>query len=181
MMKKLLLFKTDEENYSYLIEVLKMLLGKQLKHSLKENYLLAETNEEIEGLNETIQSLETDLNALIHFYQTSTNQPEKEISLIINSFLNASYGHYQFKSLLLQVKNKTDATDLFHFIIEGSGVTEEIIFAMADSNLNVSQAAQCLYLHRNTLLYKIERLNSLKSFDLKNFNDLYILIYLLKA
>lgn len=180
-MKKFLLFKTNEENYSYIIDVLKMLLGNQLKYSLKENYLLVETNEDIEGLNDTIQSLETDLNALIHFYQTSTNQPEKEVSLILNSFLNASYGHYQFKSLLLQVKNKVDATELFHFIVEGSGVTEEIIFAMANSNLNVSQASQYLYLHRNTLLYKIERLNSLKNFDLKNFNDLYILVYLLKA
>lgn len=180
-MKKLLLFKTNEENYSYVVDVLKMLLGNQLKYTIKETYLLVECKEEIEGLTDTIQSLETDLNALIHYYQTSTNQPEKEVSLLLNCFLNASYGHYQFKSLLLQVKNKVEATELFHFIVEGSGITEEIIYAMADSNLNVSQASQLLYLHRNTLIYKMERLNALKDFDLKNFNDLYILVHLLKA
>lgn len=180
-MKQILLFKTNEENYSYIIEILKMLLGNQMKYSIKEKYLLVETNDQIEGLLDTIQSLESDLNALIHFYQTSTNQPEKEISLILNSFFQASYGHYQLKSLLLQVKNKSEAAELFHFVVEGSGVTEEVIFAMADSDLNVSQASQILYLHRNTLLYKIERLATLKKFDLRSFNDLYILIHLLKA
>lgn len=180
-MKKLLLFKTIEENYPSILEVFKMVLGNTMKYTFKEQYLMIEFPEEIEGLSDIIQSLESDLNALIHSYQTGTNQPEKEVSLIINSFLNMSYGHYHFKSLLLNVKNKVDATDLFNFIVEGSGITEEIIFAMADCNLNVSQASTLLYMHRNTLLYKIERLISLKSFDLKNFNDLYILIQLLRA
>ncbi|MDE7161625.1 MAG: helix-turn-helix domain-containing protein, partial [Anaeroplasmataceae bacterium] len=165
----------------YIIDVLKMLLGSNIKYNLEPEYLLLESQGDLDGLSDTIQSLESDLNALIHFYQTETDQPEKEISLILESFLKMSYGHYQFKSLLLNIKGKAEATELFNFIVEGTGITDEIILAMADCNLNVSQASQMLYMHRNTLLYKIERLISLKGFDLKNFNDLYILVQLLRA
>ncbi|MDE6661188.1 MAG: helix-turn-helix domain-containing protein, partial [Anaeroplasmataceae bacterium] len=114
-------------------------------------------------------------------YQTTSLKPSKEISLVEEAFSDLSYGHYQFKSFVLNVKKKELALELFQFITEGSGVTEDIILAMADCDLNVSKASNLLYMHRNTLLYKIERLIILSDFDLKCFNDLYLLVQLLRA
>jgi hypothetical protein len=39
------------------------------------------------------------------------------------------------------------------------------------ANLNVSEAARLLYLHRNTLLHRIERIRELTGYDVRNFED----------
>ncbi|MDE5856517.1 MAG: helix-turn-helix domain-containing protein, partial [Anaeroplasmataceae bacterium] len=160
----------------------RMLLGNMVQIK-EEDTLLKIKCQEIDQkeIEATIQSLESDLNASITSYQTTSLKPSKEIALVEKAFLEMSYGHYQFKSFVLNVKEKELALELFQFIVEGSGVTEDIILAMADCDLNVSKASNLLFMHRNTLLYKIERLISLSNFDLKCFNDLYLLIQLLRA
>lgn len=181
-MKKYVLLKANKENYPYIIDVFRMLLGNSLQVEETDTFLKIEyQNAEDVEISATIESLESDLNALISSYQTSTSKPSKEISVVQDLFLEINYGHYQFKSLILNVKNKLTALEVFQFIVDGSGVTEDIILAMADCDLNVSKASVLLYMHRNTLLYKIERLISLSDFDLKSFNDLYILVQLLRA
>jgi len=39
------------------------------------------------------------------------------------------------------------------------------------ANLNVSEAARLLYLHRNTLLHRIDRIRQLTGYDIRNFED----------
>lgn len=181
-MEKYILLRTATENFSYIKDVFHLLVGNEVQIEVDEQILKMRCNtigqEEIDA---TITSLESDLNALISSYQTTTLKPSKEISLVEPIFKEASYGHYQFKSLIQNVKDKITSLELFHFIVDGSGVTEDIIMAMADCDLNVSKASHQLYMHRNTLLYKIDRLISLSDFDLKRFNDLYILVQLIRA
>lgn len=182
MMKKCILLKTPKENYPYILDVLKMLLGCNIQATEDQGCLCMDCAvEDTKELCSTLQSLEADLNTLISFYVTSTPNPKREIELVKEVFLELEYGHYQFKDVLKYIRKRTQALELFHFIVEGTGVTEEIILAMADCDLNVSQASLKLYMHRNTLLYKIERLEALRGFDLKHFNDLYLLVQLLKA
>ncbi|SFU29154.1 PucR C-terminal helix-turn-helix domain-containing protein [Clostridium sp. DSM 8431] len=40
-----------------------------------------------------------------------------------------------------------------------------------DCGLNVSESAKRLYIHRNTLIYRIEKLERYTGFDIKNFNE----------
>ncbi|MCM1130388.1 MAG: helix-turn-helix domain-containing protein [Roseburia sp.] len=181
-MKKYVLLKTNKENYPYIIDVFRMLLGNALQIEESDTFLKVEYQDAKDTeISATIESLESDLNALITSYQTTTLKPNKEIEIVKDLFLRINYGHYQFKTLILNIRDKLTALEVFQFIIEGSGVTEDIILAMADCDLNVSKASVLLFMHRNTLLYKIERLISLSDFDLKNFNDLYILVQLLRA
>ncbi|MDE6240953.1 MAG: helix-turn-helix domain-containing protein [Anaeroplasmataceae bacterium] len=181
-MEKYIILKTEQENFSYIIDVFRLLIGNTAQVEENRNFIKIKCQDigEIE-IEATIESLESDLNALISSYQTTSLKPSKEIALVEKAFLEMSYGHYQFKSFLYQVKEKGAALDFFQFIVEGSGVTEDIILAMADCDLNVSKASNLLYMHRNTLLYKIDRLISLSDFDLKSFNDLYLLVQLLRA
>ncbi|MBE7088695.1 MAG: PucR family transcriptional regulator [Clostridiales bacterium] len=38
------------------------------------------------------------------------------------------------------------------------------------NNLNVSQTAQALYMHRNTLMYRLNKIKKLTGLDIKNFD-----------
>ena len=50
---------------------------------------------------------------------------------------------------------------------------------MAVTDLNVSKAASLLYLHRNSLNYKLDRLLNDKGFDLRRFIDCFCLYKLM--
>ena len=39
------------------------------------------------------------------------------------------------------------------------------------NNLNISETARELYMHRNTLVYKLERLQKLTGLDIRKFDD----------
>lgn len=55
---------------------------------------------------------------------------------------------------------------------------KELIFSMWESQGNVSVAAKQLFVHRNTLQYRLDRFNQTTGLSLKNMNDL-LLCYLL--
>ncbi|WP_027108971.1 PucR family transcriptional regulator [Lacticigenium naphthae] len=50
----------------------------------------------------------------------------------------------------------------------------EIILALWNSQGNISVAAKALYLHRNTLQYRLDKFNEKTHLSLKNMNDLFL-------
>jgi hypothetical protein len=51
----------------------------------------------------------------------------------------------------------------------------EALNGVVAANLNVSEAARLLYLHRNTLINRIERLKQQTGYDIRNFSDAFTL------
>jgi hypothetical protein len=51
----------------------------------------------------------------------------------------------------------------------------EALHGVVAANLNVSEAARLLYLHRNTLINRIERLKQQTGYDIRNFSDAFTL------
>ena len=51
----------------------------------------------------------------------------------------------------------------------------ETLEGIVAANLNVSEAARLLYLHRNTLLHRIERIREQTGYDVRNFKDAMVL------
>lgn len=49
------------------------------------------------------------------------------------------------------------------------------INAMFDNNLNISDSSKILYIHRNTLLYRIEKIQKITGLDIRKFQDSVIL------
>lgn len=47
----------------------------------------------------------------------------------------------------------------------------ETLFGLIDANLNVSEASRLLYLHRNTLMNRIERIRQQTGYDVRVFRD----------
>ena len=40
-----------------------------------------------------------------------------------------------------------------------------------ENNLNVSETSRQLFIHRNTLVYRLEKLEKITGLDLRNFDD----------
>lgn len=55
----------------------------------------------------------------------------------------------------------------------------KIVISLANNNMNVSETARQLYMHRNTLAYNIERIHKLTSYNPLNFWDLHELATLI--
>ena len=53
-------------------------------------------------------------------------------------------------------------------------LNEEILFTINsffDNNLNISETSRKLFIHRNTLVYRLEKIKNLTGLDLRNFED----------
>ncbi len=49
--------------------------------------------------------------------------------------------------------------------------TQNTIQKFYENNLNISETARQLYLHRNTLVYRLERLEKMIGLDIRKFED----------
>ena len=49
--------------------------------------------------------------------------------------------------------------------------TQNTIQKFYENNLNISETARQLYLHRNTLVYRLERLEKILGLDIRKFED----------
>lgn len=53
----------------------------------------------------------------------------------------------------------------------GDAETLRTAHAFFDSNLNISKTAKALYMHRNTLIYRLNKIKKLTGLDIKKFDD----------
>lgn len=181
MMKQWTIFQAKEDSKPFIVDVFRMLVGSNIEIFEQKEYMeILHTPFSFSQIEAAFQSLEEDLNTTICLYQTypfEKNSMEKE--LILPYFLKQSYGKFQLKSLLSAIPFVLNPTPFLTFILEGSGVDATVVKAMGQADLNVSKAAGKLYMHRNTLLYKLDRLKQLKDFDLRSFTDCMLLYRLL--
>ena len=56
---------------------------------------------------------------------------------------------------------------------------KSIIRTYLESNMNISKASSILYMHRNTLMYKIDNFIKVTGFDVKKFKDAYIIYHII--
>ena len=52
----------------------------------------------------------------------------------------------------------------------------KVILGLADNRMRISETARVLYVHRNTVIYHIDRIKRLTGLDPLNFYDLYALV-----
>ena len=61
-----------------------------------------------------------------------------------------------------------------------SETRKNIILSLADHDMNVSEVARNLYMHRNTAVYNIEQIQSITGKNPMNFYDLHDLVCMVK-
>ena len=60
-------------------------------------------------------------------------------------------------------------------VLENEAINETVD-SFIKGNLNLSQASTNSYVHRNTLIYRIEKVNKLIGLDLRNFEDCLVFV-----
>lgn len=61
-------------------------------------------------------------------------------------------------------------TDGVKKVLDDAELVDSIL-AMLNNNLNVSETSRNTFVHRNTILYRIEKIHKLTGLDLRNFED----------
>ena len=146
----------------------------------------------LKNFSEVIQSLDQDFNLLTlgMIGQTANVNPQtREIfeyeKKIFQSFINTQQinGITMLSDLLIHnigaefKKSSAQLPTLLNFLYEEKEI-QQLIYTLFQNDGNLSQTANALYLHRNTLSYRIEQFYQKTGFDLTYLPDL-IICYLL--
>ncbi len=154
-----------------------------------EHHLLMTYNHEIEvSLNEVITNLASDAFADLRLYESYDFNDAKtrdEHILFIKKLLpNISFQKHLYlndviilKTLLTQIE-KSD----YHFFLKDYINRPDLIKTVQiylESNQNMSLAAKRLYIHRNTLIQRIDKFILVTGFDIRSFIPGYLIYYLI--
>ena len=144
-------------------------------------------------LKDTVSAMEYDFNIRLSILvgQVWTESKEGKVSPVIRAeqavfrawIREGHQGVYRFSQLYLWGIEQADL-DLtpikasLHQLIESQDQLQDIIVALWDNGAVVTKAAQQLYLHRNSLQYKIDKWEELTGLQLKNLTDLALCYHL---
>lgn len=123
--------------------------------------------------------LDINLNFLIgnkHTYDKETpSYFESEVDYLAIAFDRINYitELYIQKTLKTAIKPEKLYPQAFN-LIENNPETKEMIQKLWVTSTNIAQCASKLYLHRNTLIYRMDKFEKETQLDLKNQNDLLI-------
>ena len=144
-------------------------------------------------LKDTVSAMEYDFNIRLSILvgQVWTESKDGKVSPVIRSeqavfrawIREGHQGVYRFSQLYLWGIEQADLdlTPLkasLHQLIESQDQLQDIIVALWDNGAVVTKAAQQLYLHRNSLQYKIDKWEELTGLQLKNLTDLALCYHL---
>ena len=144
-------------------------------------------------LKDTVSAMEYDFNIRLSILvgQVWTESKDGKVSPVIRAeqavfrawIREGHQGVYHFSQLYLWGIEQADL-DLtpikssLHQLIESQDQLQDIIVALWDNGAVVTKAAQQLYLHRNSLQYKIDKWEELTGLQLKNLTDLALCYHL---
>ena len=180
---KFIAIKNLIEYEKIIVDVFKQLAGNNIKSENKDNIIFIyadyENNEDIKDMLLAFEaSLMTNIFAYIST-DTSSVRLEKEEKLAIELLNVLKPGVYDLKSALITNPILNDKSDILSYILDGTGINETFVKGFVESNLNVSQAAKNMFIHRNTMIYKLDKLRTMTGFDIREFKDAFILYLLI--
>lgn len=109
-----------------------------------------------------------DILAYINYYDQELNN---QISTSLKDIIVVS--NNKNLPLLLFIKNQILSK------LDNTMNIKEVIETMLKNNLNVSQTAKVLYLHRTSLINRLDTIEKLTTLDIQNFQDAYAMKILL--
>ena len=104
--------------------------------------------------------------------KTKINNEKEENSLKIGNALKVIPLNEIISSVPTAILEKYVALRDMRALVKIFGDSEMMDTAECffQNNLNVSQTAQALYMHRNTLMYRLNKIKRLTGLDIKNFD-----------
>jgi hypothetical protein len=91
-----------------------------------------------------------------------------------------TYEALLFPMLIKQLKRSGSSSNFAHIRPVVDLELEQTALVFFDNNLNITETANDLFIHRNTLIYRLNKLEGITGYDIRKFNDAinYYLSYL---
>jgi hypothetical protein len=186
MNKYILLTKSNDIDINFLNEFLKDLLKNYELLTLNDYYLIKHQYQDDKELKEAINSymFDVEINAKV-FFGIYLNDAELDDELfVITKYFNKSLKDifYDKKKLLSEYLTH-DLEDFKNIVLKEYSNdfdmqnTLKVFFL---NNMNVLKSSKELYVHRNTLINKLDRFKEKTGYDPKDFKDAYLIYSLIK-
>lgn len=172
---------------NFLVDFLKGLLGQNITSEINDKEIIVYFNRDEEiDFNEIVNVINNELfiDVVLFEGKTTSDDVVDYINFIKNSYYSlAITNFYLSERELIKLSAKVDNEQISRSILKKYYDDNEmlnIVKVFIECNLNTSQAASKLYLHRNTLIGKIDKFINETGYDIKSFSDAYIVYHILK-
>lgn len=182
---RFVMIRKNYDDKEMILDVLKSLLGASIKCEEDEDYLICYHSycNPIDITN-VLKALEDGLMFSVLAYNSmdlDSLKLQRELAIAKSLLDDLSFNVYDLKSALLVKNYIQNKREILDFILESTGINEQFIKGFINSDLNVSQASKAMYVHRNTMIYKLDKLKDISGFDLRKFQDAYLLYMLIES
>lgn len=175
-------------NTPLIIDFLKGFIGNHIQVSYENQYTtVLYENFDRNVLSEGLSSLWEDISDFKVFISKTYYKKtliERDI-LSVKKLLDCTdfqYGLFDESKLCLEAintNNKQELKSLVLGIYSNDSQVLEMIRVFLECNMNTSLAAKKLYMHRNTLINRLDKFKLVTGYDLKDFKDAYLIYSLL--
>lgn len=175
-------------NTPLIIDFLKGFIGNHIQVSYENQYTtVLYENFDRNVLSEGLSSLWEDISDFKVFISKTYYKKtliERDI-LSVKKLLDSTdfqYGLLDESKLCLEAintNNKQELKNLVLGIYSNDSQVLEMIRVFLECNMNTSLAAKKLYMHRNTLINRLDKFKLVTGYDLKDFKDAYLIYSLL--
>lgn len=183
-MNKFVILKNIGQNRNIILDEFKNFVASNIEYSFEGEYLtIYYLDKEYIDVKTFFISLGTELLINLVGYMSSDSpiQLDKEYQIAKILMSGLSEGMYNLKEALLHCSDlsKADKSEILKLILDRSGIDIMFVKGFISVDLNVSKASQVLYIHRNTLNYKLDKLKEISGFDLRGFMDAFLITKLI--
>lgn len=194
------LIESFDYNTKELVDILKKNLTKEINFILSLNYknivMIKTMNEKFDEkkffklINKKIEDIKKNLKIKINIgvggivenlKDLNKSFEESKIALEINKIFDENnkitkYNELGIKRLIYSISDSTCENFLKETLKNKKieNLNEETLFTIDNffkNNLNVSETSRKLFIHRNTLVYRLEKIKKITGLNLKNFED----------
>ncbi len=138
-----------------------------------------------EEIFEALSGLVVDYDTKLYAYTSRMDFNETNYNIIKDYFLKEElkenvYNEHKF-ILELVLKGKTKDLDKVVLSSYYNDINMiETLKAFIENDMNTSKTANAIYMHRNTLINKLDRFTKITGYDIKKFCDAFIIYHLIK-
>ncbi len=184
----LLILRNNNLDEETIFDFIKAILGNtiQIEHTQEYYLIIFHENEDLE-LEENLNSFIYDTNLYIKCYISNSfddiNILKQNVTAILNYFtFELKNSIYTEKSLIDEILSK-DLMILKPFILKDYLYDldmHNILITFMKNDLNTLKTSKILYMHRNTLINKLDRFSQITGYDPRHFEDAYIIYSIIK-
>lgn len=166
-----------------LVDFLKGLLGNYISYQFEDNFLTVIFNcdakvdfeEIINGLNNDFYITTSLFESGVLYEKIDLNEYICHIKNQSKKILDSNLIYIDEKTLVkLNLDGEIVRKNIFKSFYDDFEMLE-VVKKYLDCNMNITQAANMLYMHRNTVMNKIDKFIAVTGYDIKKFRNAFII------